>query len=169
MSFTRLSYDKEVSETSEKESYKQFLYNTQVPFNNHSCYQSNPLIHNQKNYRSNSNIDAETELFNINKRATKCPTTNQYSVNNSKIGSSVNTHKKSNSDIPDCYFPTMATRLTNPCYTLKEYHVDRFENLRRNPQDHVFFEGRQNVNTRAFVKDNYRSCLRSPSVNNMDP
>ena len=203
MSFNRLAYD-----TCEVEKYNQettgpgnYLYDTPLMCDN--CLNDNPRIINQKNGVSMNGkfdwrfyagpVDVESELFNITRQNSKCPT-KKYSPNCSPkdcgnqgepCGAGVSetcTDSKSSLrnpwnrpgdndlvNFPKCTFPTEDTRLSNPVENLRGTGWNRFDPLCKDPQQQITFPGEYLTSTRIVFKDNHRPCVVSPKVNNMDP
>ena len=136
-------------------------------------------------------IDVETDLKNINRPASNCPKEKyQPKCDNCGVitsgepcGNGVATvchncgkHVKTGGmcnqnlvDFPDCEFPVENTRLSNPPSTLKETGWNRFEELCLNPQAKLFFPGELDIMTRLRAKDSYKSHLRTPMINSMNP
>ena len=203
MSFNRLKYDNcEVKKYNQESTGPgNYLYNTPIECDN--CLNDNPRIINQKKGVSiNSNvdwrfyygpIDVESDLFNLNRTSTKCPTkkyipncdlnscTNQgelcgsggiESCNDSKnpLRNSWNRPGDNNLvDFKNCFFPTEDTRLSNPATNLRGTGWNRFNPLCKNPQDQVTFPGQYMTSTRLVFKDNHRPSVVSPKVNDMNP
>jgi len=203
MSFNRLKYD-----NCEIKKYNQettgpgnYLYDT--PINCNNCLNDNPRIINQKvGVSLNSNVDwrfysgpvdVESDLFNLNRVSSRCPT-NQYtpkcnpndcanqgtpcgsgvveSCNDSKnpLRNSWNRVGDNNLvNFPKCSFPTEDTRLSNPSSNLRGTGWNRFVPLCKNPQEHVTFPGQYLTSTRLVFKDNHRPSVVEPRVNDMNP
>jgi hypothetical protein len=138
-------------------------------------------------------VDVESELFNITRQNSKCPT-KKYSPNCSPkdcanqgepCGAGVSetcTDSKSSLrnpwnrpgdndlvNFPKCTFPTEDTRLSNPVENLRGTGWNRFDPLCKDPQQQITFPGEYLTSTRIVFKDNHRPCVVSPKVNNMDP
>jgi hypothetical protein len=168
MSFNRLKYDNcEVKKyNQETTGTGNYLYNTPLMCDN--CYNDNPRIFNQKNGVSiNSNVDwrfytgpvdIESELFNINNKASRCEPNKNLDENSLKL---VN--------FPNCFFPTEDTRLSNPSTNLRGTGWNRFDPICKDPQAQINFPGEFMTSTRIVFKDNHRPSVVKPNINNMDP
>jgi hypothetical protein len=203
MSFNRLKYDNcEVKKYNQESTGPgNYLYNTPLECDN--CLNDNPRIFNQKKGVSiNSNVDwrfyygpvdVESDLFNLNRTSTKCPSgkyipncdknscTNQGEICGSGGIESCNDTKNPlrNSwnrpgdnnlvNFKNCFFPTEDTRLNNPATNLRGTGWNRFNPLCKNPQDQVTFPGQYMTSTRIVFKDNHRPCVVKPKINDMNP
>lgn len=203
MSFNRLKYD-----NCETKKYNQemvgtgnYLLDTPIMCNN--CYNDNPRIINQKNGVSiNSNVDwrfyygpvdIESELLNLNRRASNCPS-NKYMPkcdpdacsNQGEIcGAGVIEECKDSKNplrnpwnrpgdnnlvnFENCFFPTEDTRLNNPSTNLRGTGWNRFDPLCKDPQAQISFPGEFMTPTRIIVKDNHRPSIVAPKINDMNP
>lgn len=193
MSFNRLSYDTCESKVTIKESVGPGLYQMGTPILCNTCYQDNPQIINQRggvsmnantDWRFNSGpVDIETDLLNINRPATNCPT-GKYEGMNVDASKSSGSCPKCNTilngepckmcnqdlvNMPDCHFPVDNTRLSNPPSTLRGTGWNRFETLCLDPQANIFFPGEYDTSTRLVFRDNFKACVRNPKVNSMHP
>lgn len=201
MSFNRLNYDTCESKIAVKESVGPGLYQMGTPILCNTCYQDNPQIINQRggvsmnsntDWRFNSGpVDVETDLFNINRPATNCPS-GKYEpqcpncktvLSGEPCGQGVAKvcHNcrtvipaggMCNQDLvnmPDCHFPVENTRLSNPPSTLKGTGWNRFDILCLDPQANIFFPGVLDTSTRLVFRDNFKACVRNPKVNSMHP
>ena len=202
MSFTRLAYDKCNLQNRNNNSMNVGQYNLDTPVNCGSCYQVNPQIINQGSGISmNANtpwrfgagpVDVESELRNINRPATNCPsgkyqpkcdncgvvTSGEPCGNGDtlachncgkhvKLGGMCNQNLV---DFPECDFPVENTRLSNPPSTLRGTGWNRFEELCLDPQAKLFLpQGILDGMTRMAAKDNFKPCYRTPRVNGMNP
>jgi len=198
MSFNRLSYDTCEAKVAVKESVGvgQYQLNTPVLYN--SCYQVNPQIITQKGSVSmNANadwrffagpIDVESDLFNINRIATNCPS-GKYEPKCNNCGivmsgqpcgqgvslSCTNCSPKGamcNQDLinmTECAFPVDDTRLSNPPSTLRGTGWNRFNPLCIDPQANIFFPVVLDLNTRNMFRDNFKPTFRTVAVNSMNP
>lgn len=203
MSFNRLKYDNcEVKNYNEQSTGPgNYLYNTPIMCD--TCLNDNPRIINQKNGVSlNSHVDwrfysgpvdVESDLFNINRPTSDCPT-KKYTPNCEPFSCSnqgeacgagtIETCKDSKNPLrnswnrpgdnnlvnfPNCFFPTEDTRLSNPPQTLRGTGWNRFNPLCKNPQENITFPGQYNTPTRMVVRDNHRPSVVSPRVNDMNP
>ena len=199
MSFNRLKYD-----TCEIKKYNQetsgpgnYLYDTPLMCNN--CYNPNPSIINQKTGVSINNnvdwrfysgpVDVESDLLNINRRASSCPS-NQYEPKcapnscanqgepcGAGVSETCNDAKtpwnrpgdENLFNFPNCYFPTDDTRLSNPATNLRGTGWNRFNPLCHDPQYQISFPGEIMTPTRIVFKDNHRPSVVPPKVNDMNP
>lgn len=201
MSFNRLSYDTCESKIAIQESVSPGLYQMNTPVLCNTCFQDNPQIISQRGAVSmNANtdwrfyagpIDVETDLLNINRPATRCPS-GKYEpkcpncnvvLSGEPCGQGVSdvcyncrsTLPKGamcNQDLvnlPDCHFPVENTRLSNPPSTLRGTGWNRFEYLCLDPQANILFPGEYEIPTRLVFRDNFRPCVRTPKVNTMHP
>ena len=232
MSFNRPMYDfcegkKRITESTEAANY-----NIQTPVICGNCIQTDPrIMPNRTGVSLNSNtpwrfyagpIDVESDLFNLNRPLSDCPSNkyhpnskNCFSSNGQPAGQGVtcgtkpcegmNTCNYSNQpypefcgqkvvegfsdkapqdrfrkngqrcpdnnlvDMPDCYFGTEDTRLSNPPSTLKGTGINRFNPLCFNPQEKIFFPGEYHVPSRMVFKDNHRPCIASLANISADP
>jgi hypothetical protein len=203
MSFNRLKYDNCEIKKYNKETTGpgNYLYDTPLICNN--CLNDNPRVINQKNGVSlNSHVDwrfymgpvdVESELLNLNKASSSCPSNhyipncnpNDCSDQGTPCGAGVTescTDSKNplrNSwnrpgdnnlvNFPNCFFPTDDTRLSNPPTTLRGTGWNRFDFLCKNPQAQVTFPGQYLTSTRTVFKDNHRPSVVQPNVNDMNP
>lgn len=199
MSFNRLKYD-----NCEVKKYNQeslgpgnYLYDTPIMCNN--CLNDNPRVINQKNGVSlNSNVDwrfysgpvdVESDLFNLNRTSTNCPSgkympkcdTNACSNQGEPCGAGVAENCKDLRNpwnrpgdnnlvnFPNCFFPTEDTRLSNPSTNLRGTGWNRFDPICKDPQKQITFPGEYMTSTRLVVKDNHRPSVVLPQVNDMNP
>jgi hypothetical protein len=203
MSFNRLKYDNCETKKYNQESTGpgSYLYDTPIMCNN--CLNDNPRIINQKTGVSmNSNVDwrfysgpvdVESELFNLNRPTSRCPTgkyipkCEPYACDNQgeACGAGVLetcTDKKNPLRNPwnrpgdnnlvnftNCFFPTEDTRLSNPSTNLRGTGWNRFDPLCIDPQKNIMFPGEYHISTRLVVKDNHRPSVVDPRVNDMNP
>ena len=202
MSFNRLKYDNcEVKKYNQESTGPgDYLYNTPIMCNN--CYNDNPRIVNQKvGVSMNSHVDwrfysgpvdVESDLFNINRQASNCPSKsytpncdpNYCSGQGEICGAGVTetcTQKgglrnpwnrpgdNNLVNFPKCFFPTEDSRLTNPAQNLRGTGWNRFDPLCHDPQKDVTFPGNYNTPTRIVVKDNHRPSVVMPKINDMNP
>jgi hypothetical protein len=202
MSFNRLKYDNcEIKKYNQQSTGPgNYLYDTPLICNN--CLNDNPRIINQKNGVSlNSHVDwrfymgpvdVESELFNINRQNSRCPT-NKYipkcSSNNCTTGEPCGAGVSEKCEdpknplrnpwnrvgdnnlvnFPNCFFPTEDTRLSNPSTNLRGTGWNRFDPLCKDPQEQVTFPGQYMTPTRLVVKDNHRPSVVEPHINDMNP
>ena len=203
MSYNRTLYDPCEASLKVKESMNVGKYSLNTPIVCGNCFQGNPRIIDQKTGVSMNSgvewrfyagpVDVESELRNINKPASRCPS---HKYNPSCEGASCNnqghpcgqgvvvgcknqndplrkpwTRAQDNNlvDFPKCYFPTEDTRLSNPATNLRGTGINRFDPLCIDPQAQVLFPGSYQIPTRIIVKDNHRPCVPTPAVNSMIP
>lgn len=202
MSFNRLAYDECEEKNKVMNSMKVGMHGINTPINCNTCFQNNPTLINQhggvsmsanKDWRFYSGpIDVESDLLNINRPATMCPSGKyqpkcpncgvivsgepcgkgvELSCYNCKtkipLGGMCNQNLV---NFPDCNFPTEDTRLTNPPSTLRGTGWNRFEELCLDPQANLFLpEDKFNSMTRMQSKDNFKPCFRKVNINSMNP
>lgn len=201
MSFNRLKYDFCEEKNVINQSIRPGDYKVNTPVACNGCYQVNPSILMQKGGVSlqkdtpwrfyNGPIDVESDLKNITRPATKCPTfkyqpkcenticlnqgqpCGQGVVKGCENSNAVNKNglmaNDNLVDLNDCLFPVENTRLSNPPCTLRATGINRFNPLCLDPQDQIFYPGEYQVPTRLVVKDNHRPCVPTPAINNLDP
>jgi hypothetical protein len=167
MSFNRLSYDtcqyKQV--LCEATGPGQYVLNT-PKVTCEPCFTNNPNIRLQKTGQSVSAkqnlIDINSELLNITRPNSKCPS-RKFLVNcDNSVSQQVNA--------PSCEFPTDETRTSNPPSNLRGTGWNRWETLCKNPQNKVLVPFDFNIQNRLIVKDNHRPCIPTPiDVNNSLP
>jgi len=203
MSFNILKYDNcEVKKYNQQSTGPgNYLYDTPIMCNN--CLNDNPAIMNQKTGVSlNSNVDwrfyygpvdVESDLFNLNRASTDCPSKkyipncNPDSCNNqgeicgagvlesckdpnNPLRNSWNRPGDNNLvNFKNCFFPTEDTRLSNPATNLRGTGWNRFNPLCKDPQLQVTFPGQYMTPTRLVVKDNHRPSVVPPRINDMNP
>ena len=203
MSFNRLKYDNcEVKKYNQESTGSgNYLYDTPLMCNN--SYNDNPRIINQKNGVSmNSNVDwrfyagpvdVESDLFNLNRTASRCPTqqykpkcdTNACDNQGEACGAGVieTCESKQNPlrkpwnrpgdnnlvNFPNSFFTTEDTRLSNPSTNLRGTGWLRFDILCKDPQAQINFPGELSVPTRILFKDNHRPSVVAPKINDMNP
>ena len=163
MSFNRLKYDDEQAEYQMDTSLKPGMYVSNPPKICGSCFETNPYIRLQRggvsvfNKTNNYQIDTDTELKNINRHHGY---DNEYQKGE---------FKESLKHMPDCYFPTDETRLSNPSSNLRGIGINRFDYPLFNPQNNIEFPSRSNLSSRLLAKDNFKPCLPNPAINDMTP
>jgi hypothetical protein len=98
-------------------------------------------------------IDVDSELKNIVRPATNCPT-----------GKFMGEKFCDLNHFPDCKrrSPTEDTRISNPPCTLRGTGWNRWEWLCRNPQENALVPFEYNINYRLVAKDNHRPCVPKP-------
>jgi len=151
------------------------------------CYPAQPTLRLQKSGDSVDNskslVDVSSELLNITRPATKCPS-RKWEPNcpgcpcstgepcgpgvisncnaNKEGGRCPDQFSSGEKDFPDCEFPTAEdTRLSNPPCTLRGTGWNRWEWLCLDPQTRVIPPFRT-INDRLATRDNYRPCLPKP-------
>jgi hypothetical protein len=195
MSFTHLNDDECERKIAVKESVGPGNYYVNTPLQCGMCYQPNPSIIAQKGSVSQNTgvdhrfysgpVDVESDLFNINRVASRCPhekynpdcpdcqcsNQGQPCGQGGVAGCSANgkqMRKKGQMcndnnlvDYPDCMFPVEPTRLSNPPSNLRGTGINRFEPLCLDPQYQITFPGNYQVPTRLVIKDNHRPIYPS--------
>ena len=164
------------------------------PISCEPCYPSDVQIRLQRSGggvdTSQPLIDIDSELMNITRPSSKCPSrkflpvckdytadgypcgqgvvpTCQTCVDNGKVG------MHSADKCPDQYSPGPTnwkncgmnvedTRLSNPACNLRGTGINRWEWLCLNPQDRVEIPFDNNISNRIVVKDNHRPCVPTP-------
>lgn len=174
MSFNRLKYDIGIKKLDNQVSTRAGNYGVNAPIVKKNCFQTNPRIINQKtgvslnrfvDWRFYSGpVDTESDLMNLNRRASRDPKTKYNPVKDMCRNSDACL-----TNMPDCFFPTNDTRLSNPPSNLRGTGVKRFNYLLKNPQANIFFPGTQHIPTRIIVKDNYVRKYPTPAINAMIP
>ena len=168
MSFEGLSYDNCSYEQKLRESIGPGSYMLATPAND--CTNCSKTIPDDPFIRyqtfgpglcpPGSTIDTNSDLLNINRKASKCaadqynPATNQPSTvcKPNVIGDNKY----------DCRLGTEPTRYSNPTCTLKEIGINRWEWLCYNPQDRALIPFEWNTSYRTVVKDNFTPCIPEP-------
>jgi len=201
MSWTRLKYDACEQKKAIYESVGPGNYRVEEPLNCGACFQDNPSIIMQKSGVSlqggvdwrfyDGPVDVESDLRNLNRTATRCPT-GKYMPKCSSCGciyqgqpcgsgvaalcqgckqGNLKRGKRCGDenvvDFPDCHFPVEWTRL-NSC-SPRGIGLNRFNPLCLDPQANVFFPGAYQIPTRLIVKDNHRPAVPVPAINSMAP
>jgi hypothetical protein len=201
MSFNRLKYDLCEIKKYNQETTGPGNYIYDPPLISENCFNTNPSIINQKNGVSlNSNtdwrfysgpIDVESDLLNIARKNSKCPSLKynpecnkeQCSNQGEPCGAGVKENCSGSNvphdwnrpgdnnlyNFPNCYFPTEDCRLSNPPTNLRGTGWNRFNPLCHDPQFQVSFPGEILTSTRLVVKDNHRPSVVKPKVNDMNP
>lgn len=165
MASTGLKYDPECQKRAFQDSLYAGKYALETPLSCQPCYQANPQIRlqknggsisqNEKNLRFRGPVDVESDLMNLNKVASKCPSKSHRALPRSNGLFSQTT---------SCYFPVDNTRLTNPASNLREQESLRLDFPCTDPQANVFFPGRWHIDTRQEAKDNHRPCIEVPQM-----
>ena len=120
-----------------------------------NCYQNNPEIRNQM-LSEIKNTDDETKLFGIDRKEL-CDNFHTCDENTCKTQTFDKIDEKNNI-IDNCDIPTVHSRYQ--INNLKEMGINRWENLKYDPQKYAIYEGRfneHNINSRQIVKDQYKS------------
>ena len=169
MSFNRLKYDIGLKKSDNNNSEKVGNYSVNTPIITNNCFQTNPRIIDQKigvsmdkNYDWRfyaGPVDIESQLLNLNRRASRDPK-KQYNPLTDKCRNSSNCLV----NLPSCYFPTSDTRLSNPASNLRGKTIERFNPLCTDPQKNIFFPGSQQIPTRLVVKDNFKRAIPRPAI-----
>jgi hypothetical protein len=203
MSYNRTLYDPCEANLKIKESMNVGNYSLNTPIICGNCFQENPRIIDQKTGVSMNSgvewrfyagpVDIESDLKNINKQYSKCPS-NKYNPSSNDVtcnnqgypsgqGVVIGCKNKKTPlkkpwsrgqdnnlvDFPKCFFPTEDTRLSNPPTNLRGTGINRFNPLCLDPQAQVLFPVNSHISTRIVVKDNHRPCIPKPDVNSMKP
>ena len=167
MSFNRLNYD--------ICAYKQNVYQsvgpgeyklTEPPNLKKPCMPQSPQIRLQGQGVSISKdmplIDVDSELMNLTRRATNCPS-KKYIPDGSQCGlTNANNLKNNLEHGEECDLSVEDTRLSNPACNLRGTGWNRWEWLCLDPQDRVLMPFDYNINNRLVVKDNHRPCIPKP-------
>lgn len=189
MSFNRLNYDNCSYEQTLLESEGPGAYKLMTPANvNKPCLAADPYIRAQymgsKHHPGSSLIDVDSELMNITRPASDCPS-RKYIPRNGQTGmcSAPNSNNMTTTDtIPplnhegftsgtttsqhmnftNCFTPTESTRLSNPPCTLRGTGWNRWEWLCKNPQDRVEVPFDHMIDSVLMAKDNHRPLLPKP-------
>ena len=103
-------------------------------------------------------VDVESILSNRNVLQSKCKDANVNDIDVTKFALQ---HARVGGD----YLDPLASRLTNPPQNYRGMSINRFYDLPKNPQAHIFWD--DSVNTRLEAKDNYRE--RVPDLIKFDP
>lgn len=202
MSLNNLNYDKCAEKQYFQDSIKPGLYIINPPVIVTPCFQTNPEIINQKGGDSmNANtdwrffagpVDVESDLFNIDRRASKCPKYKyQPKCPNCQVitsgqpcgdGVSLSCHfcgiklpkgamcNQNLINLPECYLPTDQTRLSNPVQSLKSIGFDRWEQPLFNPQETIYEpKTRNEIDTRNIYRDRHQMRKRQFNINSLHP
>jgi hypothetical protein len=201
MSFNRLMYDHCEGKKRLDQSVGPGNYKTNTPVLCGNCLQTDPHIQpNRTGVSLNSGvnwrfyagpIDVESDLFNLNRVASRCPKnkyqpmggackcTNQGQPRGAGVISECSPQENFSNkqarfrtqgqrcndnnlvSVPECYFGTEDTRLSNPPSSLRGTGINRFDPLCFDPQEKIFFPGDYHVSTRLVFRDNHRPCIPS--------
>ena len=190
MSFNSLYYDNcNYSQVlTESEGPGMYMLGTPANTDKH-CLPDDPYIRAQT-MRSNHGltsplIDVDSELMNITRPATQCPTGKYipHPVSNN-FCSAPNTHSMKSTDTiaprtegfqsttstttptmqvqTNCFKPTESTRLSNPPCTLRGTGWNRWEWLCQNPQERVEVPFDHMINSTLVARDNHRPLIPTP-------
>ena len=188
MSFNRLPYDNCSYNQTLLESEGPGAYHLMTPANvSQMCLADDPHIRAQymgsRHVPGTSLIDVDSELMNITRPASECPSQKYVPhPNASTFCSAPNTHNMTATDtIPanraegfqstptgnhvnfsNCFTPTESTRLSNPPCTLRGTGWNRWEWLCKNPQDRVEVPFDHMIDSVLMAKDNHRPLLPKP-------
>ena len=166
MSFNRLKYDecqyKQV--LAETTGSGEYLLSTPQISTCHPCYQANPSIRFQKNGNLNEPtkkdlIDIDSELLNIKRRESKCPS-QKFTASCNNDGGSSSSLLRPNTE--SCFMQVEETRTSNPPSNLRGTGWNRFQYLCQNPQQNCIPPFDMNIQNRIIVKDNHRPCIPTP-------
>lgn len=196
MSYNRLSYDNCSYNQSLLESEGPGAYRLLTPNNvDKICLSNDPYIRAQymgsKHIPGTSLIDVDSELMNITRPASLCPSQKYLPYpNSSSFCSAPNTHNMTPTDtvkrnnelnnqeafnngegsykMNEC-FNTMTehTLLSNPPCTLRGTGWNRWEWLCKNPQDKVEVPFDHMIDSVLMAKDNHRPLLPKPMDQNL--
>ncbi len=168
MSFNRLNYDTCSYQHSLAESVGPGEYMlTEPPNVNEPCFAQSPQIRLQRQGVSVAQnmplIDVDSELMNLTRPATNCPS-RKYIPDGNQCNESHKLQEAKNNLAHgnDCFFDVEDTRLSNPACNLRGTGWNRWEWLCLNPQDRVLMPFDHNINNRLVVKDNHRPCIPKP-------
>lgn len=139
----------------------------------------------------NGPVDVESELKLLTRPASRCPS-NKYMPTcsgcgciyqgqpcgagvsqmcnnclNGKIKNGKRCGDEKLVDFPNSHFPVEHTRL-NDC-TPRGVGINRFEYPCVNPQSNIFFQDDYQIQSRLFMKDNFKQCRTIPAINDMNP
>lgn len=163
MSFNRLNSDSCTYRHNLKQSVGAADYMLNEPnIECQTCFKADPNLRMSNKARRSTGvslcdgllIDVDSELKNINKAATNCPT--EKYIPGKKFCNLK--HFK------DCQttIPVENTYISNPGSTLRGTGWNRFEWLCKNPQENALVPFDFNINNRIIVKDNHRPCVPEP-------
>lgn len=161
MNFSRLRYDNDTYLHKLRESVSPGDYYISTPHNNcEDCSFYAPginLNHNGDAVCDKDLIDVDSELMNITRKASDCPS-KKY-LPSDKPFCNVNMKARKN----ECDFLTPEyTLISNPRCSGKESSANRWEWLCQNPQSRCTIEFDYNINNRIVVKDAHRPCINNP-------
>jgi len=194
MAFNRLNYDTCQYKQTLAQSVGPGHYQVNTPpIDCGACYPYPPSVRLQRSGAgvdmSKYMIDIDSEMLNINRAASKCPSHKFIPVcpdckseSGQPCGQGVaNTCKTCNgkplkngqmcptdyskgpTNFPDCNFlPQEETRTSNPPCNLRGTGWNRWEWLCLNPQERIEIPFDYNISNRIVVKDNHRPCIPTP-------
>jgi hypothetical protein len=107
----------------------------------------------QKIAPKQANVDIESILSNRNVLQSKCK---DGKVNDIDVTKFTLQH------VPECnnFLDPVNSHLTNPTQNYREIPVNRFYDLRTNPQNHIFYNW--SIDTRLETKDNFSPSTSTP-------
>jgi len=189
MSFNRLNYDTcEYKQTLAQSIGPGHYQMNTPPISCEPCYPYSPSIRLQRSGNSvdlsKYMIDVDSDLMNITRKASKCPSKKYIPLcpycncsMGETCGQGVGAACTSCKDKlkrgqrcgdgnlhnwKDCNLPAEETRTSNPPCNLRGTGINRWEWLCLNPQDRVETPFDAQVQTRIVVKDNHRPCIPTP-------
>lgn len=180
MSFNRLRYDPCECNQATKESQRAATYSLTTPEIDMNCFSTNPHIRASSGHVRYRNVDAESELRNITRPASRCPSQkyqpqcpNCRCINQGiPCGAGVIKCKTCNCKMQDtsnkkedCYFAVgEQTRLDEPTCTLRGTGINRFQPLCFDPQENIFMPARTMEPTRMMARDEFKPNLPDLSI-----
>jgi hypothetical protein len=172
MSFTRQNNDTGAYEQHLAESVGPGLYKLNEPaISCEPCYPWAPTVRLQRQGdsidTSKNLIDIDSELLNITRKDSKCPSKKFLPKCEGGACDQLKTQKgfckdTCNTNFKDCFFHQESTRLSNPTCTLRGTGFNRWQWLCKDPQNDVFAPFDTNVSTRLLARDNHRPCIPTP-------
>lgn len=192
MAYTNSIYDNCSYDQTLMESEGPGAYMLLTPSNvSEMCLADDPHIRAQsmgsKHIPGTSLIDVDSELMNITRPASQCPTEKyiphqtgtgmcsaprthnmgastdtipQQTLNHEGFKSGIATSQHMN--FSNCFKPTESTRLSNPPCTLRGTGWNRWEWLCKNPQDRIEVPFDHMIDSVLMAKDNHRPLLPKP-------
>lgn len=108
-------------------------------------------------------VDIDSELQNLTRRATNCPTGQFLPWRNPPCAGRPNASLAHYADCRAAGMPTLEdTRLSNPPCTLRGTGWNRWEWLCKDPQERVLMPFDHHINVRTLTKDNHRPHIARP-------
>lgn len=165
MSFTHLNYDACTYRTNLTQSIGPGDYAIATPATQCStCLSGDPWLQGSGGVSScvdKSLIDIDSELHNLTRPATNCPS--------GMYRPTITPFCGSRKDFNACLdtVATEDTRLTNPPCTLRGTGWNRWEWLCRNPQEDIEIPFDWNISSKLVAKDNHRPCIPRPLDDSM--